>query len=249
MKILYLILSHQSTMDKLHACLQTWVHDISPEHKVLILGDITMVDNMHGYQVYKPLSSETYYDLPKKMYRSYVHIMNMEWDYIVKVDDDCYLNIDNLNNQLSEMSDITTLYTGQGIHFKTNKKPNYLSNCGDKLPPEQYTMYYAQGGCYIISKPALTLALDKMQYINPPFDAEDVMVGMAMTESSILLHDRPDLFDSGWCGRGWGPGTGVCRPHTIEERINFIKNKHISTHKLESHDIVKIHTSLQKNDT
>ena len=38
MKILYLILSHQSTIDKLHACLQTWVHDISSEHKVLILG-------------------------------------------------------------------------------------------------------------------------------------------------------------------------------------------------------------------
>ena len=77
MKILYLILSHHSTLDNLHACLKTWVHDIPPEHEVLVLGDITMKDNIHGYQVYKPLSSETYHDLPEKMYRSYVHIMNM----------------------------------------------------------------------------------------------------------------------------------------------------------------------------
>ena len=246
MKILFLILTHHTTQDKLHACLRTWVPKIESKHDLIVLGDCTMEDNIQGHSVYKPLNNETYYDLPEKMYRSYRHVLDMEWDYLVKTDDDCYLNIDNLHSSLAEMSSIDKLYTGQGIHFKTKTKPNYLSNCDDKLPPEQYTMYYAQGGCYIMSKSALNHSIDKMQYKKPPFSAEDVMVGMAMTDSDIVLHDRPDLFDCGWVGRGWGPGTGGCRSRTPQECIDIISNKHISVHRTNAFFIQKIHNNLRK---
>lgn len=248
MKILFLLLSHHTTQNKLHACLSTWVQSIDQKHNLVILGDCTMEDNISGYNVYKPLNNETYYDLPEKMYRGYRHVLDMEWDYLVKVDDDSYLNLHNLYINLEKMSSIDKLYTGQGIHFKsrTFKKPNYLSNCDDKLPPDHYTLYYAQGGCYIMSKSALSHAIDKMQYQHPPFDAEDVMVGMAMNDSDILLHDRPDLFECGWGGRGWGPGTGGCRPRPIQDHVNFITNKHISTHRLTPHAIFKIYNNFQK---
>lgn len=243
MKILINILSHKSSTNRLNACLNTWAKNIAKPHELIILGDSKMNDKISGINVFKPLQNESYKDLPEKIFVSYKYSLKKDWDYVVKIDDDAYLNFDSLLSFLD--GDLPEpLYAGQGVHFPEKTHPCYLSNIGDKLPPETFTYYYAQGGCYIISRKALKSSIKHMN-INSPFAAEDIMVGIAMHKSGIQLHDRPDLFNSGYKGKGWHEmGT---RKHTSEEHIEHINSGYISTHALTAKQIYKIHEQSNKN--
>lgn len=242
MKILLAILSHYTSRDNLNACLDTWVKKCDSQ-QLVILGDDTMPDSISNIEVYKPLENETYLDLPKKIKSSFNYLLGREWDYIVKIDDDTYLNIDKLSDYLQQNKN-DQFYAGQGIHFPGKTYPCYLSNVGDKLPPDEFTYYYAHGGCYIISRSALETSIDMMR-IDSYDNAEDVMVGVAMQENNILLEDRPDLFNSGYVGPGWHDmGT---RENTTEEHISLINSGYIVTHKINFRQIYNIHMNISKN--
>lgn len=240
MKILISILSYHGSFERLKACLDTWVKNCI-NYDLVILGDNKMPDRISDIEVYKPLVDEKYRDLPKKIKASFEYLLTKEWDYLVKIDDDAYLNTTNLSDFLNEKSS-DLLYAGQGIHFPSDKHPCYLSNIGDILPPKSFKYYYAQGGCYIISRLALQNSIDKMQTPSP-FNAEDTMVGIAMHESNIKLEDRPDLFNCGFKGEGWhNMGT---RKNTNKENVQLMKSGYISTHKLNTQEIYKIHDQLR----
>jgi hypothetical protein len=240
MKVLIAILSHHGSLERLQACLDTWVKKCYL-YDLVILGDDKMPDNLSGIKVFKPIKNESYKDLPIKMKRSFEYCLSREWDYLIKIDDDAYLNINKLSDFLNEKSS-DLLYAGQGIHFPSDKHPCYLSNTGDILPPKSFKYYYAQGGCYIISRLALQNSIDKMQTPSP-FNAEDTMVGIAMHESNIKLEDRPDLFNCGFKGEGWH-NMGI-RKNTSKENAQLIKSGYISTHKLNAQEIYKIHDQLR----
>jgi len=243
MKILICILSHHSSSERLQACINTWLKNCL-NHDLIIFGSDKMQDNISNIKVLKTVKNESYKDLPIKMKRSFEYCLSREWDYLIKIDDDAYLNINKLSDFLNEKSS-DLLYAGQGIHFPSDKHPCYLSNIGDILPPKSFKYYYAQGGCYIISRLALQNSIDKMKTPSP-FNAEDAMVGIAMHESNIKLEDRPDLFNCGFKGKGWhNMGT---RKNTDKENIHLIKSGYISSHKLDSSLIIKIHNSLKQNN-
>lgn len=236
MNILISILSHHGSSERLQACLDTWVKNCHA-HNLIILGDDKMPDRISDIEVYKPLVKEKYRDLPQKIKISFEYLLTKEWDYLVKIDDDAYLNVDNLLNFLQKNTK-PNLYAGQGIYFPSDKHPCYLSNVGDALPPKSFKYYYAQGGCYVLSRLALQNSIGKMN-TSSPFKAEDTMVGIAMHESNIMLEDRPDLFNCGFKGKGWhNMGT---RKNTIKENVQLIKSGYISTHKLNAQEIYKIH--------
>lgn len=243
MKILIAILSHHGSSERLKACLGTWVKNCHA-HDLVILGDDKMPDRISGIEIHKPLVDEKYTDLPKKIKTSFEYLLMKEWDYLIKIDDDAYLNTTNLLKFLKNNTK-PNLYAGQGIYFPSDKHPCYLSNIGDVLPPKSFKYYYAQGGCYIISRLALQNSIDKMKTLSP-FNAEDVMVGIAMHESNIKLEDRPDLFNCGFKGKGWhNMGT---RKNTDKENIHLIKSGYISAHKLDSSLIRKIHNTLKESN-
>ena len=75
-----------------------------------------MVCSISNIEVYNPLENETYLDLPKKIKSSFNYLLGREWDYIVKIDDDTYLNIDKLSDYLQQNKN-DQFYAGQGIHF------------------------------------------------------------------------------------------------------------------------------------
>ena len=202
-----------------------------------------MQDNISNIKVLKTVKNESYKDLPLKMKLSFDYCLSKDWDYLVKIDDDAYLNINKLSNFLNQKTS-ELLYAGQGIHFPLSKHPCYLSNIGDQLPPKSFKYYYAQGGCYIVSKKALETSISKMN-TSAPF-AEDLMVGKSMIESNILLEDRPDLFNCGFKGKGWhNMGT---RKNTDKENIDLMQSGYISSHKLDSSLIRKIHDALKENN-
>ena len=162
MKILYLILDHHSVRDLSIACQETWLQDVDPGSEIVFLGDDQMPDVIQGNEVYKPLKNETRNNITKKMVLGFEYIMNKKWDYVLRVDTDVYCNIHALKQFITNNKNIENLYAGQGIHFRTENHPNYLSMPGDKLPPKEYKYYYAQGGCYLISRTALNVSLKNM---------------------------------------------------------------------------------------
>ena len=56
-----------------------------------------MPDHISNIEVYKPLVDEKYMDLPKKIKASFEYLLTREWDYLVKIDDDAYLNLSLIN--------------------------------------------------------------------------------------------------------------------------------------------------------
>ena len=244
-KILYLLLDHHLVKDKSEACQLTWLTEISPNSEVIFIGDSLMPDSVSGYEVYKPIKNEPIKskdNITEKILLSFKYALSKEWDFLLRIDVDAYCNIKNLHSYIENLNTLDPLYTGQGIHFVTNKYPCYLSNVGDELPPKDYTYYYAQGGCYLLSRSALKSSINQMFYpapIHPSY--EDIMVGVAMEKSGIPLQDRPDLFNSGYKGRGW-PKMGT-RRNNIKEHIDMINSGYISTHTLNSKQIYRIHNS------
>ena len=49
-----------------------------------------------------------------------------------------------------------------------------------------------------------------------------------MKKQEILLRDRPDLFNIGWVGDGWGRNTELPRENTLSEHLDIMNNNFIS---------------------
>lgn len=252
MKILYLILDHHSAEGSSRACQQTWIKNIPQNDEALFIGDPLMPNQIGRHEVYKPLKDEPkqcQQRITEKMVYSFKHILKKNWDFLLRIDVDAYCNIDNLNKLTKNLDSSKDHYFGQGIHFKSDSHPCYLSNVGDKLPPKEYKYYYAQGGCYLISRTALEKAIPYMYY-PAPIEArgEDIMVGDALAKAGIKLNDRPDLFCCGYTGKGWY--NMPMRNVTAEEHIkNITQEGYISTHKISSNLMKKIHNKLNCKNT
>ena len=229
------------------ACQETWLQDVDSSSEIVFLGDKSMPDVIRGNEVYKPLEEEKRRDITHKMVLGYEYIMRKDWDYVLRVDTDVYCNIRNLEHFIEENKEIKKLYAGQGIHSLTEKFPMYLSNPGDVLPPKKYKYYYAQGGCYLISRQALSVSLKNMFYPAPVrLWAEDLMVGEAMKASGVSLMDVPTKFDCGYACTGWGRGHAPAQGKTLDERIKNMRSGYISTHNVSSDMIFQIHRTLNK---
>jgi len=247
-KILYLILDHHGCRALSKECQNTWMRDIRDNSNVIFVGDPLMPDTINGFEVYKPLPDERKEDqgrITEKIVKAYNYILEKDWDFLLRIDVDAYCNIKNLHRLVDNLNPSEDFYFGQGIYFLDDKHPCFLSNIGDDLPPKKYKYYYAQGGCYLLSKSALHKSISYMYYPAPiEARAEDIMVGDALSKAGIELSDRPDLFNSGFEGKGWhNMGT---RQHTIEEHLKKItKEGYISTHKISPDLIKKIHNQLK----
>ncbi len=245
-KILYLVLDHHTVKKRSLACQSTWMQDIASTSDIVFIGDPRMPNSINGFEVYKPIKDEPLTcrdNITEKMVLSFEFILKKEWDFLVRIDVDAYCNIKSLNSFLDLQNRDHLLYAGQGIHFLNKCGPLYLSNVGDSLPPSQYEYYYAQGGCYVLSRKSLEKSFPHMFFPAPALDwAEDLMVGVSMEKAGVTLNDRPDLFNSGYKGKGW-PGMGT-RRHTIKEHIDMINSGYISTHTLNSKQIHLIHNAL-----
>lgn len=249
MKILYIILDHHSAKDLSVACQQTWMKDVSSNDEILFIGDPLMPDFICGNEVYKPLLDEPevcQHRITEKMVKTFNYIAEKDWDFVLRIDVDAYCNINNLENLLKQLDKGADHYYGQGLYFLREKHPCFISNIGDSIPPKKYKYYYAQGGCYLISKSALMKGLPHMYYPAPiEARAEDIMVGDALSKGGVRLTDRPDLFCCGYIGKGFHiPDVRTRRVSKNEHIDNITKKGFVSTHKICHHTIKEIHKKL-----
>ena len=244
-----MMLDHHSVVGESKASQNTWIKDISEKHELLILGDKKMPNEINSFEVYKPLETENRASITEKIVKSFEYTLGKSWDYIIRLDTDVYCNVKNLIDFLKFNNKKIPLYCGQGIHFPNSTHPCYLSNPESPHPTNPY-YYFAQGGCYVLSRDALEKSLDYMFYPAPlESEAEDIVVGIATKKAGINLQDRPDLFNCGYEGWGWGPEDCDIRNHTTQEHIDKIKSNYISTHKVTAQQIYEIHNSLMhRND-
>lgn len=247
MKILFLILDHSSVHDQSVACQRTWVKNIDTRHEIIFLGDAKMPDNILLHEVYKPLHSESRSDITKKIVKGFRHSLKKDWDYLVRCDTDVYCNVSELEKFLIKCNKIKPLYAGHGVYSHSpTGHPNYIVTDLKDIPKNKY-WYFAQGGFYILSRSALEKTIDDMYFPGPVEpESEDVMVGGVMKKQEIPLRDRPDLFNIGWVGNGWGGNTELPRENTLSEHLDVMNNNFISTHKVNAKQIYAIHELIEK---
>ena len=235
-KILITLLTHSNSIDRLKTCLQTWCKSIKDRHELIILGDSQMEDNFSGFEVFKALEKECYTDLPFKIFKSFSHCLSKDWDFLVKIDDDAYLSMDRLESFLMSEGDSLS-YCGSPVIWENNKIVSNHINRLNSYPDQPQSFpknlwkngnrAYAQGGCYILSRKALSHSIKYFDPENAVDSAEDAMVGKALFLSDLAFQNRPDLF---------------LNNNATDFALNwFIKHNYLSFHKVNSDKMEKLH--------
>lgn len=249
-KVLYLLLDHHIVKRASVACQDTWLTTIGDHAKVVFIGDALMPDRLGQWEVYKPILKEPKKNrasITEKMCKSFKHILGIpDWDYVVRIDVDAYCNVKNLHKFLQSLNKDDQLYAGQGIHKLSSRgKASYLSGVKSVLPPKEFSFYYAQGGCYIMSRKTVETLQPRMYHPAPGKGwAEDIMIGDVAAKSGVPLTDRPDLFCCGYHGVGWNvPGSGGIKGLKAKNHVAMMCGNYISTHKCTPDVLYLIHRS------
>lgn len=134
---------------------------------------------------------EAYEDLPLKTYGLVNHFLHTDHDYMAKLDDDTFLDLNKLNS-LSLKEDYIGLFANYTLDTKSTIFHWYkIDNEDYKIQKKVFELYYAEGACYFLSKKAAHLISNKGKnfYANSPstYLGEDIKVGMALSGCDITI--------------------------------------------------------------
>ena len=163
MKIIIGIFTGPTIQDRKAAILKTWVRDIP--------------DNINYYFVYGNCKDkitlktdndlfldcpESYESICLKTYNFYSYCYdNLDFDYILRVDDDTYVDINKLLQQ-----DITADYTGHIVSAGLKNYTYHYGKCTDKRYEKPFkddsNSKFCCGGGYMISKKAVGIVVNSI---------------------------------------------------------------------------------------
>ena len=171
--------------------------------------DVSKLPFEHSYFLGKPVTydfdnktkinivdcSDAYESLIYKVYESikWVH-HNIDYDYILKTDDDIGFNTSSINTLYKKIINDNTDYTGffcrqprEGFEYMSTY---HYGKCNDKIVNSTPVMCpsdsYASGGAYFLSRDAVEFYLDTFPHQDMKMIYEDVMMGVIMNKSSSL---------------------------------------------------------------
>lgn len=139
---------------------------------------------------------ESYENLPLKTYYITEHFLSTSHSYMVKMDDDTYIDFEKLKQQ-----NFTEDYIGMFLtypdderskifHWYTVKTPEYL------VKKPTFNLNYAEGGCYILSRKAAQAVYnhgyDFFDSTPATYLGEDVKVGMCLESEEYTKIDLMD---------------------------------------------------------
>ncbi|XP_026294292.1 beta-1,3-galactosyltransferase 6 [Frankliniella occidentalis] len=227
--LLIIILSAPDHVEKRHALRRTWLSLIDHDHAKYLfsIGTKSMSKNELNklqieHQHYSdllilPEVEEDYNLLTKKLLVSLSWAdSNFEFDFVLKVDDDSYVNIRNLMKELMQKADADKLYWGYfngraQVRQKGKWKETSWNLCDRYLP-------YARGGGYIISRQLVHYLAQNYLLLNL-FKNEDVAVGAWLAPLNVTrVHDV--RFDTEWASRGCSNQYLITHPQEISEIYN-----------------------------
>ena len=237
--LIVVIFSSSSNDDRRHAIRETWLR-LSAKRKIrhyFIVGTLDLNESelnslyseqrLYNDMVLFPHLRDTYSSLSLKLLLTLKWFSNkMSFNYLVKVDDDSFLRIDQLFDELLDRTiaktDTKPLYMGYfdgRAHVKRSgqwSEPNWLL-CDRYLP-------YALGGGYVVSQ-ELVRFIAKNAPLLQLFRSEDVSLGVWLSPFNInRIHDI--RFDTEYMSRG-------------------CLNRHIITHKQSADNMKTLFKNLQ----
>jgi len=182
MRLLVLITTYKKTVGRVKTIENTWAKTLREKNipYYFVTGD--KIEVKAPFLFLKNFI-ESYEQLPLKTYNLLKESLNFEYDYLIKTDDDTFLNANLLTNDILSFD-----YVGK--FNKPSLAPTlHYFKCTEqyKVPKKPAKFEYAEGGMYILSRKAVNKILEtpKDEFINTPenYKGEDVFVG-------DLLHDK-----------------------------------------------------------
>ncbi|XP_060851834.1 beta-1,3-galactosyltransferase 6-like [Rhopalosiphum padi] len=198
-KLLVLVLSDVKNLNQRDAIRETWAQtkgdfkilfvvskDTFLNAEKLLHDDILEVDEKDEFRL-----------LTRKITASFSSVYDINFDYLLKCDDDSFVNVPLIVNDLEHMPK-QRFYWGYfdgaaPIKDSGKYKETGWIACNRYLP-------YALGGGYVLSKDLIIFIVKNRDYLSF-FASEDVSVGAWLSPLNITRkHDR--RFDTEWCTRG-----------------------------------------------
>lgn len=217
-EFLILIVSAPENIKNRQAIRETWCNPISYKHPQNAWQCLFLIGQSHSRDFQKSLDDEfnsfrdiisgsyidTYRNLTLKVMQGF------HWssrfcpaNFILKTDDDCFVNTHNLHNLIIHHQDVHSLYIG---HVKTDRNQRKVIRSKDNrwhVLPEEYSeeFYppYISGVGYLLSRDVVRKIVNISQYIKI-IPNEDAYVGILVQEVNIspTISARFQLSSSGW---------------------------------------------------
>ena len=198
MKLIFGIFTGPTIQDRKAAILNTWAKDIPNDiDYYFVYGDCRDEIKLSTDNDLFLDCPESYESVCLKTYSFYKYCYdNLDFDYILRIDDDTYVNVDKLLQQ-----DITADYAGHILSAKIENYVHHYGKCTDKRFEKPFRddseSKFCCGGGYMISKKAVGIAIngitreELIENYNKNKNAEVLDVYGAGTEDRMvgrLLH-------------------------------------------------------------
>jgi glycosyltransferase involved in cell wall biosynthesis len=196
-KIAIGILTCNRNTSRISIIRETWVNELKKHHipYYFIIGNPELNScKLEGDTIFVPCPDD-YESLPKKMFYFYNYIFeNTNYDFVYKIDDDCFLNVDDLYFTYFWNFD----YFGHTVctDEKDLNRAWHFGKCtakelNNKPYPREYTGPWCGGGFgYFLSRIALGKINTMGEFIKADM-YEDKAIGDALRENGILPQENP----------------------------------------------------------
>ena len=186
------------------------------------MNNIKTEAEFYGDLIYLPHVKNSYFSLTNRTIKSFQYILhqNYEFAYVLKCDDDTFIDIQRIASELQNRINQGQFYWGAMVRgpvqtHGTFKEVTWTS-CNDYLP-------YAFGGGYVLSRDLVHLLVENEPYLKQ-YKSEDASVGVWLSACNIeRKHDARFNTESGSKG---------------------CKNVFLITHKISPEEMYSLHLSL-----
>jgi hypothetical protein len=195
-KIAVGIISCEKNVEKINAIRNTWARDLEKyqiPYYIVIGNPSISTCKLEGDILYVPCS-DNYESLPKKVFYLYKYILdNTPYDYVYKIDDDCFLNIENLYSTYFWKYN----YFGRIVATEPTdlNRTWHFGKCSDhKLNDVPYERDYIGSWCgggfgYFLSRNALACISHMEDFVKTDL-YEDKAIGDALRTNNILPEEN-----------------------------------------------------------
>lgn len=196
MRVLFLVLGCAAKADRIQAVLDTWGRELPLGDELVVLGDAPLAQQHGSDRVWECVEAggpdDTYKGLPKKVLAGLRRARARPgWDVVAKLDDDTLAVPARVHAVLEQHVDpAKPLYFG-GTGYRDNTGRRWISHHG--LPQTSF-FYFAGGGAYFLTRPALEQAWEPLEKLMSVHGVEDGYLGAALHQARVPVLSRPDFF-------------------------------------------------------
>jgi hypothetical protein len=194
-RALFLVLAQAARVQWLSAVLETWAKDLPAGDSLRVLGDRPLLERFGPELVWECVEADgpddVYAGLPRKVLAGLRRARDLaDWDVVAKLDDDTLIKPSLLHAIAEHHVDARKpLYFG-GTGFWDQTSSHWIAGRG--LPDFRF-FYFAGGGCYFLTRPALDQAFDSLSAVMDAHGVEDGYLGAALAHAKVPFLSRPEL--------------------------------------------------------